>query len=121
MSEYFADVGYDHVCACFETDENRGFDALTAAQILATAYCASEHEGLMETEPGGDFRLGFSQVTHIKQAAFCDRILKTHRPAPSKVAFDAHRRPKKNTERKKIHPPRKSEGGPHQKHRGGAA
>ena len=37
--------------ACFENDANRGYEKLTAHQILATAYCATEHETLLEMEP----------------------------------------------------------------------
>ena len=51
LSEYSVDIGYDHIYPCFETDANRGFEKLTALQILATAYCATEHETLLETEP----------------------------------------------------------------------
>ena len=51
MSEYSVDIGYDHIYPCFETDANRGFEKLTALQILATAYCATEHETLLEMEP----------------------------------------------------------------------
>ena len=51
MSEYSVDIGYDHIYPCFENDANRGFEKLTALQILATAYCATEHETLLEMEP----------------------------------------------------------------------
>ena len=51
MAEYSVDIGYDHIYPCFETDANRGFEKLTALQILATAYCATEHETLLEMEP----------------------------------------------------------------------
>ena len=51
MSEYSVDIGYDNIYPCFETDANRGFEKLTALQILATAYCATEHETLLEMEP----------------------------------------------------------------------
>ena len=52
LSEYSVDIGYDHIYPCFETDANRGFEKLAALQILATAYCATEHETLLEMEPG---------------------------------------------------------------------
>ena len=51
MSEYSVDIGYDNIYPCFENDANRGFEKLTALQILATAYCATEHETLLEMEP----------------------------------------------------------------------